>query len=231
MGGWVQRDPVGGVGASSLYQYVSSNPLNRVDPLGLVEQCPGWPKIVDLVTIGSEAFFEKYVKHDGWSVSTPSTAIPGRLPRRAWVKIPIPMLMPFCCIYKWSGCVRANFWPLKEKQGQRLGEKFNTLAIQHELTVFDKFKDIYERPFVLCGIRTERQIDDLLGDEYDARWNEFQKWIKTVNHPRDHPPMRRELESIMKGIGENPNDIAWGSPQDLFLDQLEQGYYDSLFPF
>jgi RHS repeat-associated protein len=41
LGRWVQRDPLGYVDGLNLYDYVSSNPINAVDPLGLEEECGG----------------------------------------------------------------------------------------------------------------------------------------------------------------------------------------------
>jgi RHS repeat-associated protein len=38
---WLNRDPMGESGGINLYEYVHDNPVNRLDPLGLIDICAG----------------------------------------------------------------------------------------------------------------------------------------------------------------------------------------------
>jgi len=58
-GRWIQRDPEGYVDGMSLYEYVQSGPITKVDPLGLMFP---WPTVFHLVGHVAAHFYEGAVK-------------------------------------------------------------------------------------------------------------------------------------------------------------------------
>ena len=68
IGRWMERDPIGYDDGMNPYQFVGSNPVNKVDPLGLSEldaseYAEYLRGLIDAGTVNPDKLFQKLVQH------------------------------------------------------------------------------------------------------------------------------------------------------------------------
>ncbi|MDJ0731221.1 MAG: RHS repeat-associated core domain-containing protein [Crocosphaera sp.] len=105
-GRFISRDPLGYLDGMNLYEYVGSNPINSVDPLGLAEGC-------------KYAWFGKKVTVYGYSISWENCV---KKPER---KIEITHSTKVSVIGIGALIWDAGFWECTQKADRLIGGKIN----------------------------------------------------------------------------------------------------------